>query len=626
MPDPDTGQRGTCTVYAISLALDANHDGVMNTNFGGPDNTSASSPYVFWANNNYDRLTPDIDDNTNYEDDVASNDPAATCPYTPSVITPDCNYRDYFGHRIIPTQRDLEDFARLWVCGITSNLLAALPTNSTITLNWGDMSSPNPNNPTIDIFQAADSDGGIGYLTNETTAAKQIDPTQAAYVNRLAPGGSIQLNVSQLGQSGNWLGNHYIWCGVSNGSGQLNLTIADGNGNVLAQASQWIQIKDIKDVYERWTVGDSSSKVPTIMAQIAATDLPDPMQLPFRYTTNSVANTPYILLVHGWNDATWEKDRFAECAYKRLYWQGYQGRFGEFRWPTTYGFTGSYWQALTDPRNYDNGEFNAWQSAAGLLNLLTNLDEEYPSHVYVLAHSMGNVVAGEALRLAAQQGLGQVANTYVASQAALSAHNYDATVTTPYLLPFTYQYPSGALSLLGTNNYGPYAPDIYGNRLTNNIAAVGRRISFYNENDFALAMPRWGFDQILRPDHPLGGYYYYNGSISDPAPWNKFEFVFTGGSPPPPPTVFDIVNNLNNRYEVMAYAAPSYSTALGATPNVLNISENVDLTTVWPADTSGHNYGDHFWHSAEFRGDCWQEWNYWNTLLRSATLGFNISN
>jgi len=95
---------------------------------------------------------------------------------------------------------------------------------------------------------------------------------------------------------------------------------------------------------------------------------------------------------------------------------------------------------VTDPRNFDNSEFIAWQSAAGLRNKLKDLNAEYPGHVYMLAHSMGNIVAGEALQLAAQNGDGRVVNTYVASQAALPAHDYDATVTSPYLLPFTYTY------------------------------------------------------------------------------------------------------------------------------------------------------------------------------------------
>jgi len=90
-------------VYCVSLQLDANHDGIMDLSYGGTDATSQSQPFVFWTDNNYDRLTPDEDDGTNYEDDVKVGD----CPYTPNHDTPDCNYRDFFGNRIIPTKRDL---------------------------------------------------------------------------------------------------------------------------------------------------------------------------------------------------------------------------------------------------------------------------------------------------------------------------------------------------------------------------------------------------------------------------------------------------------------------------------------------------------------------------------------
>jgi hypothetical protein len=618
MPDIDTGQQGTDVVYAISLGLDANHDGNMDLSFNGTDVTSTNSPFVFWVNNNYDRFVLDTDDGVFYDDDVASTTDAAGCPYTPNTPTPDCNYLDGSGHRVIPCARDLQDFARLWVCGISSNLLAGLPAGSTVTLNWGDVGSPNPANPTIDLFTAADADGGIGYLTNSDIAGTQTDPLFSPYVGRIRPGSDLVLNASTFANY--WAGNYFIWCGVSNGTGGLNLTIMDASSNVLAQTTAYIQIGDIKQMYERWTVGEQPTTAPTTNA-IPSTEGLTADETEFVYPQPQNTNTAYILYVHGWNMQPWEKDRFAESAFKRLYWQGYQGRFGQFRWPTDNGFTGSYWQALSDPDNYDNSENHSWQSAQGLMNLLHGLNVEYPGHVYVLAHSMGNVVTGEALRLAAQNGDGKIVNKYVASQAALSAHNYDKTVTTPYLLPFTYKYPSGFISTLGTNNYGPYAPDIYGNRLTNHVASVGQMFSYYNANDFALVMPRWGFDQILKPDHSVvGGYYAYSGSVNDPAPWNNFEFVFSGGTPT---TYFDIVNSLNDRYEVMAYAAPSYSTALGATPGITNVV-NLNLTTVWPPDLTGNNFTEHFYHSAEFRGDCWQEWNYWNTLLYSSPFGFNI--
>jgi hypothetical protein len=611
MPDVDTGERGTCMVYSVSLQLDKNHDGNMDLSFNGPDATLGSSPYVFWCNNNYDRSLWDADDQTYYDDDLG---PADVAKLNLNQQVPDCDYENASGERVIPDERDLEDYARLWICGVTTNLLAALPSGSTVTLSWGDESSPNSNNPTIDLFQAVDPDGGMEYLTNSTTTQYE-NPT--SYVGRLGPGQSIQLNSSYF--SG-WAGNHFIWCGVNHGTGGLNLTIADATGNVLAQTTAYIQTVDIKQMYERWTVGDSSGDLPTTNAILASNDLTNNgIMTPFEYTAPPNTNTLYILLVHGWNDEIWIKDRFAETALKRLYWQGYQGRFGSFRWPTDYDFNGTLIDAILQPHNYDGSENTAWNSAAGLLNKLIDLNAKYPGHVYMLAHSMGNVVAGEALRLAAQNGDGQIVNTYVASQAAIPAHVYDASVTSPYLINYTHS--SHGIPAPGA----PKTPNIYVNRMTNNAAAVGRKINYYNVNDYALSADSWCFDQALKPDTFANGLYTYIGSTNDSAPWNNFEFAPYAGSLLP----LDIVNNLTERYEVLAYAANPYSTAYGATPGITNVI-NVNLAnpsgSIWPPDSTGNNYTEHFWHSAQFRGDCWQEWNYWNTLLFSASFGFNVNN
>ena len=86
------------------------------------------------------------------------------------------------------------------------------------------------------------------------------------------------------------------------------------------------------------------------------------------------------------------------------------------------------------------------------------------------------------------------------------------------------------------------------------------------------------------------------------------------------------MNSLSDRYEALAYAANPYSTALGATLGITTFDNRRDLTTVWPApDPLNNDYKSHFWHSAQFRGDCWQEWNYWNILLFSPQFGFSIS-
>lgn len=600
MPDPDTGERGTDTVYAIKLQFDVNHDGVMDTSFNGADNTSQEVPYNFWMNDNYDRYKYDADDNTNYQDDVG---PAEVAQLPADQQVPDYQYTTN-GLPAIPGTRDLEDYARLWIPGLAA-AMKAVPTNYTVQLSigYGDAQ--------IRIFKAVEPDGGTNYLSDETTASNQVANSTALYVGLLGPSSPVVLG------AGTNVSEHYIFCGAHTGNVLIYVDILDSNQNSIGSAMAFLQINDIKQMYERWTVGESPSVAPMTNAtwQVDTNA--------FQYTPPTDTNTPYILFVHGWNMETWEKDRYAETAFKRLYWQGYQGRFGSFRWPTDYGFTGTSINAIIQAHNYDNSEYNAWQSAAGLLNKLTDLNAEYPSHVYMLVHSMGNIVAGEALRLAVQNGDGQLVNTYVASQAALPAHDYDASVTTPYLLAFIYNNPLVPDIFEPSGfNYGPSTPNIYGNRLSTNSMAVGRRISFYNTNDFALAQPRWGYDQITKPDVFVSeGSYAYDGSITDPAPWNHFEFL----EEPDGTINFDIVGSLNNLYTVMSYAAEPRSTALGATSGITNFV-NLNLTTMWPTDTSGHSYGDHFWHSAEFRGDAWQEWNYWQTLLRSSTLGFNINN
>ena len=93
---------------------------------------------------------------------------------------------------------------------------------------------------------------------------------------------------------------------------------------------------------------------------------------PFTYLYDEATDTnlDYILFVHGYNMPTWEKDRYAETAYKRLYWQGYQGRFGEYRWPTH-----------STPVLFDSDEFASWESGTGLYHLLVALNSKYPGNV-----------------------------------------------------------------------------------------------------------------------------------------------------------------------------------------------------------------------------------------------------
>jgi hypothetical protein len=359
---------------------------------------------------------------------------------------------------------------------------------------------------------------------------------------------------------------HFLFDAVNRGNGQLVISIYKNDGlTKLAEGpGVWLDLKDVKEMYERWTV-DNGSGTPATTANLVTT--------PYSYDSTIPAENNYILFVHGWNLAPWERDAFAETAFKRLYWQGYKGHFGAFQWPTGYGFT---WESIfTDPRNYDNSESNAWASATGLLGKLNDLNTTYPNHVYLMAHSMGNVVAGEALK---QAGSSQLVNTYVAMQGAVPSHGYDPA--TP-------------------NRTSPSEPDCYANYWTNGApcyfngtAGAGNYINFYNTNDWALGW--WGTDQNLKPDL---GHSYFNGQFY------RGTFLQT-------PLYFP-----GDTYEIFAYcdAAPCF--ALGAQANVggafLSLGEpnQLDLDTTF-------NFGSlHKGHSAEFNSDNMSRAVFWNTLL-----------
>jgi hypothetical protein len=574
MPDVDTGERGTGIVHSVSLQLDKNHDGEMDLSFSSADTTSPSSPFIFWRNNNFDRWNNDGAFNTPEQDDLL----AAPCEGAHGIYLTDCDFVNYYGYRAIPCARDLEDFARLWVGGVSTNLLAHLPANSTITLSWGDAGSPNPDNPTIDVFTAVEVNGGVGYLTNSLTASNQVAFATTNYIGRLAPGQTLPL---YSGSAASWHGSHYIWCGVSNGVGQLTLTLADGQGNLLAQTSVSIEIKDIKQFYERWTVGDDPGEAPQTVPTLSAQNLPEGAGRLFMYDRPSDATTPYILHVHGYNMPKWAKDRFAETAYKRLYWQGYQGRFGAFNWPTA-----------ENAIQFGNSELQAWQSGLGLYNKLQALNTLYPGNVYLMAHSLGNVAAGEALRLA---GTNQVVNTYIAMQGAVSAHAYDPTTT-------AYQ---------PANDMG--APDCYAHYWTNGApcyfnasAGAGTYVNFYNTNDWALRVAWLTFQdqkQNLYLNYayiPINTYFKNLGLT---------ELFFP-----------------DNRYEIFNAIIQSRSYALGMQPDVggafqkAGATQEVNLRSVWPPDPLADDYKAHIWHSAEFRSDAAQRWQFWNQTLIKMSL------
>jgi len=550
------------TELDIKLAVDNNRDGDIT--FDAADQTTTDRPYRFWVNNDYDGYDGSIDDYTDLDPSTGSD---AVSLYI------DC-------------PRNLEDFTRLWINtqGITEQLQSG---TFLLALEWEDTTD----DPQLRLFQAVESNGGALYLTDTNVAQQQIalpygkQIIEYRHLNVLTKYNPYIFPVDFWSNvSADAPVAHLLFEAVSRGSGELVLSIYKNDAKTKLAESQpiYLDLKDVKEMYERWTVGSDPSSAPATTAS--------PVSSPYPYNSAVPAEGNYILFVHGWNMAPWEKDAFADTAFKRLWWQGYKGRFGAFQWPTEYGFSGTI-SAIADADNYDNSESNAWASATGLLGKLNDLNAEYPGHVYMFAHSMGNVVAGEALRLA---GTNQVVNTYVAMQAAIPSHAYDPTTYTR----------TNNLNYLGIG-YNSHAPNCYASYWTggapcyfDGTVGAGSYINFYNQQDWALA--RWEVDQDFKPDFQAG--YAYDAS--------KMKFTKN----------YSIGTELDfplNTCEIFAYCDTAFCYALGEQAFVggrFQTSQQVNLDLTF-------GFGNtHTGHSKEFNSDNMSQAAFWNTLLGKMRL------
>lgn len=645
-------RNGAMTVLLLDaqllMAVDANRDGEIT--FGGPDSTDATTrlqPYRFWTNDDIDRwhLTNNDLFQLAYEQDDLETSPDGRLDWQENTFQ---------------SPRDLEDFSRIWISmeGLT-DLLRAQNGEFYLGLKWTGVPE-GASKPAIKLFKSVEADGATRYLTDPDVSSQQIsrlpatgfaildaryaygsDPDISSLGNLVEESDFFVLPKSlfaDISEAHPRL--HLLFEGCKPGVGQLKPVLLKRTGNTYAETGDtpgvWMNLQPVQELYQTWTVGDR-----------VASGVGDPHSDPVVPNTSysPVPGSPslappvedaehdFILLVHGWNMTIQEKNHFAETAFKRLWWQGYRGRFGLFRWPTFYtnpedpnGIG-----PILDPTNFDASEWNSWRSAAGLAQLLTDLKGVYQdasgnSRVRVIAHSHGNLATGEALRSVATP----VVHTYVATQAAIATHCYDDDPTRvpdisaawaslhwylelldhPELMnPMLAAFSGEALAIKTPNVYA-YYPGNAGMDVATQFpqqgapymtGAKGARkwVNYYNTSDWAL--DGWITNQAFKPD--LGyNYRHLSGSFAD---YGVTGWWFTGPS--------GLLSIPEDRHQIFSFAAQARSQPLGRQGGVMGLFAG--------QDHSWNEFGDkHPGHSAQFRSSVAERWNYWERLMISFEL------
>ncbi len=569
--------------------MDYNRDGEIhfhgdpNDPKAGTDDIPPGKYYEFWVNNDRDGA----------EDDLIG--------------------LELFPSGIPANLRDLEDYARLWIHLTPQYHIGHGQEMKMQYRMYREPLNPSEESPALVAYRAVESNGGLGYLKDEQTGRNQLQygPFWKINWNADIPA-NLFLSFDERNNA------HMIFCAVAKGRSNVVFEVVR-SGIVLARYKVPMDFREIRDFYDEYYVGDPN-------------DDPDQTTIPLDYsvdhksTAESPQGTNYILYVPGWNmGGVWHKERWAETAYKRLWWLGYKGHFGMFRWPSRDI------EFLNLRRGYNESEYNAWRSGTGLLRLLQQLKGEGYS-VDVLAHSQGNVVMAEALREAKDGNLpSPLVNAYVATQAALSSSLFDSNAVDyftsngrnllPHLTPIDALAHFPAQNPFGDTSLPPY--------MAGTKKYATNRINFYNPVDYAVGdntlfisstlygtQSAWEVNNTEhRPWQALGADPLYSFN-SEPDKRFFFQLKHIG---PNQWQEYDLDPSIrDDRFKILAFAAQSYGRAVGAGPVTSyfdkaaksNLNPNFNLA----GDPTFLGQG-HYEHDAEFMYNIQLRWPYWQKLM-----------
>ncbi len=365
MPDIDTGQQGTGVVDVISLCGDANHDGILDPTFAGPDFTSPSRPLRFW-----------VDDSTDSGDFGGTG--------VPEQGSQGNGVLPINGQYVIHGRRDLVNLFPVYLnigSLFQSNALSA--GISATDTNWQ--------------FVLSQADSVLRFTTTDLTPTNYMnflrDTNESG--NLVNPAITTLTTISNSGVA---LSPSFIAGIATNNQGiilvqaaaattqPLVLSIYHGT-NQIAQTSLYLSISGVEQMfrYKNLLVGAGASESGLLPDRLTDADVPNEPD-----TTEK-----NVVFVHGYSVSPRQARGWFADVYKRLYWSGCHAKFYGVNWYGNDSQGAFSYVGLPDVTpNYQTNVVHAFQTAPLLANFVATLTN---GPTVVLAHSLGNMVALSAL-------------------------------------------------------------------------------------------------------------------------------------------------------------------------------------------------------------------------------------
>jgi len=473
------------TVIDAQIAVDLNRDGVIEferldeatQTYVSADKTSRDRPFRFWVNDDYDVVNDA--GNVNLDEKNCNNlnitEPFQTCEQDDYIaINFDRSANKNNSNSVIESTRDLEDFERIaikispWdsernIFNPRSNSLRVyLTSENEFSLNIFQGLWEYNRNDTKILKEINERRTTRSYLTDPVVAKKQTN--SELYIGRMIgglnrSGTSLELPSSIFDENGiaRLIFEGVDPCARFGQACSLELTVENAQGEVLVKKDLFLDVDRVTEFYDNYTagnwwhgpdddfVGNDRSDYRGIKPESGDVFIPDDISLERTERLSGkhlhVADTQeeqqileqdYIFFVHGWRMRPRERKDFANTTFKRLYWSGYKGKFGFLSWPTGWLWKPSHlpinYQVfvtlISDLQNYGRSEAVARRVGWKLAHTLREIRARQ-TNVYLMAHSMGNVVVSEALRKYS----GLNIKHYVPMQAATAANAYNVSMT-----------------------------------------------------------------------------------------------------------------------------------------------------------------------------------------------------
>lgn len=406
----------SCDGCKVDIRVDMNGDGAID--FDDPED--ASSPdraFRFWLNSDRDdKFRAALDGRLarnaylGHRDRIKASGVDRQPSTDMSFFEPD-NLDGTIDHI-----RDLEDFAPVEVRtndAARSRLNSGLGYRLVLQVVDGER---------IHVFPAPES--GRQYVFDRAKAESFRDFATSKKRLKFFP--TSDPNVLEASPTG--VGGTFIFEGTSEGRTRLRIALRDPDGVEVASQEVALDLHELRSMY-----GSAEGTFDGFVEGDGET-FEEHLRPPYKFTSGYVAadhqvgfvrteqplagltenpSADLIVFVHGCcidaaSDAT-----ISDTTFKRLWWQGYRGRFARFRWPSIPSFP-------NPPGRYDEEEFRAWIYGQAFKSYVATMRRELPGHrIHVVAHSVGNVMVSEAIKRGAK------IDHYVLSQAAVGAGIYD---------------------------------------------------------------------------------------------------------------------------------------------------------------------------------------------------------